>query len=344
MKALTLVAPRRVEVNELPDPPDPRAGEVLVRLRSVGICGSDMHYYSEGFCAGTDALYPSVLGHEPAGEVLAVGPGVESVRQGARVAVEPALRCGRCEPCLTGHLNLCEKCVFLGGVQAPGLLREYAVVPAQNVLPFPDGMSFPDASVVEPLAVMLHAVSLAKLRVGETVAVMGAGPIGLLGAAVARLAGAARVIVADRIPYRLALARKFGADEVVDITKNSVRDAVLDMTHGKGAHVVLDGAGKPDSIDASIRCLRLAGRLVIVGIPSEQKVGMDLWRAMNREATIIIQKRSNGNDHDAIDLLSRGLIATDSFVSHRFPMSQGDKAFETVAEYADGVVKAVVEF
>ncbi len=343
MKALALVAPRRVEVNEMPDPPDPGAGEVLVRLRSVGICGSDMHYYSEGLCAGTDALYPSVLGHEPSGEVLAVGPGVESVCTGTRVAVEPALRCGRCEPCLTGRLNLCEKCVFLGGVQAPGLLREYAVVPASNVVPFPDVMSFSDAAVVEPLAVMLHAISLAKLRMGETVAVMGAGPIGLLGVAVARLAGAARIIVADRIPYRLTLAKQFGADEAVDITKQSVRDAVLDLTHGKGAHVVLDGAGKPDSIDAGIRCLRLGGRLVIVGIPSEQKVGIDLWRAMNKEATIIVQKRSNGNDHDAIDLLSRGLIPTETFVSHRFPLERGDQAFETVAAYADGVVKAVVE-
>jgi L-iditol 2-dehydrogenase len=343
MKALTLVAPRRVELNEMPDPPEPKAGEILVRLRSVGICGSDMHYYSEGGCAGTDARYPSVLGHEPSGEVAAVGPGIEHLKPGARIAIEPAMRCGHCDACLSGHLNLCENCVFLGGVQAPGLMREYAVIPARNAIPIPDGMSFTHAAVVEPLAVLLHTIDLAKLRVGETVAIMGAGPIGCLGAAVSKLAGASRVIVADRIPHRLELARRFGADEVVDITKESMRDAVLDLTHGKGVHVVLDAAGKQESINTALHCLRFAGRLIIIGIPSQQEVGTDWWEAGHKEIVITTQKRSNGQDHDAIDLLQRGLVPADLLVTHRFPMATGGKAFETVAEYADGVLKAVVE-
>ena len=343
MKALELVAPHRVELKEISDPPEPRAGEVLVRVRAVGICGSDMHYYSEGLCQGSDAVYPSVLGHEPAGEIAAVGPGVEAVRPGTRVAIEPAIRCGCCEACLSGRLNLCENCVFMGGRQAPGLLREYAVMPARNVVPIPDELSFPAAAVVEPLAVLVHSAGLARLRIGETVAVMGAGPIGSLAVVVSKLAGASQVIVADRLPHRLALARKLGADETVDISKDSIADAVLDLTHGKGAHVVFDAAGKEDSINPAIQCLRFGGRLVVIGIPSQQKIPLDLWEALDKEIEIVMQKRSNNNDHEAIDILRRGLIPTDAFVTHRFPLETGHRAFATVAEYADGVMKAVVE-
>src|SRR5213593_3403430 len=179
MQSVQLVAPRQVELREMPDPPDPGPGEVTVRVRAVGICGSDMHYYLEGGCAGYPAMYPSVLGHEPAGEVAAVGPGVENLMPGARVAIEPAITCGRCEFCRAGRHNLCENVIFMGGLQAPGLLREWATIPAGNAVPIPNSVSYPAATVVEPLAVILHALELTRLEPGETVAVMGAGPIGL---------------------------------------------------------------------------------------------------------------------------------------------------------------------
>jgi L-iditol 2-dehydrogenase len=211
MQSAQLVAQRTIEVRDMPDPRDPGPGEVTVRVRAVGICGSDMHYYLEGGCAGYPAQYPSVLGHEPAGEVIAVGAGVEGLAEGARVAIEPAITCGRCEFCRGGRHNLCENVVFMGGVQEPGLLREYATIPVGNAVAIPAAMSYAAATVVEPLAVILHALELTHLEAGETVAVMGAGPIGLLAAAVARLAGAGKVIIADRIGPRLALAREMGA-------------------------------------------------------------------------------------------------------------------------------------
>jgi len=124
----------------MPDPPEPGPGEVTVRVRAVGICGSDMHYYLEGSCAGYPAKFPCVLGHEPAGEVAAVGAGVENLRTGARVAIEPALTCGRCEYCRAGRYNLCESVVFMGGVQTHGLLREWATIPAANAVPIPDAL------------------------------------------------------------------------------------------------------------------------------------------------------------------------------------------------------------
>ena len=222
-------------------------------------------------------------------------------------------------------------------------MREYAVVPAHNVLPLPKDISFADATVIEPLAVLLHSVELARFEMTETVLVMGAGPIGVLGVAVAKLAGASRIIVADRVEHRLKAALEMGADAAVHIDRESVRDAVMDLTGGLGVHVAFDAAGKPDSINTALSCLRFGGRLVIIGIPSEQFVGVDLWQAMHHEISIHVQKRSNANDHEALDMLRRGQIDTARFVSHRFPLERGNKAFETIAEYSDGVIKAVVE-
>ncbi len=343
MRSAQLVARERIEMREMPEPREPRATEVTVRVRAVGLCGTDLHFYSEGGCAGYPASYPCVLGHEPAGEIVAVGKGVEGLALGARVAVEPTITCGQCEFCLAGRHNLCERSVFMGGLQEPGLLREYATVPARNVVAIPDGMSFVAASVVEPLAVVLHTLELAPVAPGDTVAVMGAGPIGLLAAAVARLSGAGRVIVADRVAHRLRLALDLGADTIVDISRDSVVDAVLDLTGGRGAHLIVDAAGKPDSLNPALRSVRPGGRIVLIGIPSEAMVGLDLHAALGREVTLVAQKRSNRNDHAAIQLIESGKILVDKLVTHRFALEQADRAFQIAARYEDGIAKAVVE-
>ena len=171
-----------------------------------------------------------------------------------------------------------------------------------------------------PLAVLIHSVELARLQMSESVLVMGAGPIGVLGVAIAKIAGASRVIVADRVEHRLAAACEAGADAAVNIDREPVRDAVMDLTHGLGVHVAFDAAGKPDSINTALGCLRFGGRLVIIGIPSQQLVGVDLWKAMHQEVSIHVQKRSNANDHEALDMLARGQIDTSQFVTHRIPL------------------------
>ena len=307
----------------LPDPPDPGPGEVLVRLRASGVCGSDMHTFSEGAVAGTEADYPCVLGHEPSGEVVAVGRDVADLAPGARVAVEPFIVRAECEFTRTGRQN--------------------AVLPRRNLIQIPDGMSFGDAAFVEPLAVLLHSYELADLRMGEAVAVVGTGPIGLIAVALAKLAGASVIVAADRIEHRLDRARKLGADVAVNVDKDSPVDAVMDLT-GCGAHVVIDGAGKSESINNSLACLRPGGRLVIVGIPSESAIPVNLWTALDREARIHVQKRSNGNDHEALELLKRGQIRSQDIISHRFAIDQGQEAFEMMAAYREGVIKPLIEW
>ena len=340
MYALQLVAPSRLEMGTLPDPRAPGPDEVLVRLRASGVCGSDIHTFSEGSIAGLEAVYPSVLGHEPAGEVVESGPGVTDLSSGTRVAVEPFVVRSECEFTRSGRQNLALDNAFMGK-DFPGSLREYAVMPRRNLLKVSDSMSFADVAFIEPLAVVLHSFELADFRMGETVAVIGTGPIGLLAVAVARLSGASVVVAADKLEHRLRRASELGATVTVNVTRESPVDAVMDLT-GCGAHVVIDGAGKTDSINHSIACLRPGGRMVIVGIPSEPAIGVDFWTALEREARIHVQKRSNGNDHQALEMLERGVIDSGSIMSHRFALEHGQEAFETMADYRDEVIKPLI--
>ena len=343
MQALHLVAPRRMEVREIPDPRDPGPNEVAVRIRAVGVCGSDMHFYLEDGCAGAPAAYPQILGHEPAGEIVAVGADVADLKPGDRVAVEPAIVCGRCEQCRTGRRNLCDHAQFMGGIQFPGLLREYAVMPRENAIKVPPDMSFASAATIEPVAVLVHSMELADLQLGESVAVMGAGAIGLLALQMAKLAGASVVVVGDKVPHRLARAKALGADHVVDVSKDSIGDAAHDLTGGRGVHVVLDAAAKQESINASIQSLRPGGRIVLIGIPSAETIALELWPALQSEATLVVQHRSNGNDHAALELIEAGKIDPASILSHRFSLAEGHRAFETMSEYSDGVIKPLIE-
>jgi L-iditol 2-dehydrogenase len=321
-------------------PSDPAPGEVLVRLRAVGICGSDMHWYKEGGIGSTPAVYPQVLGHEPAGEIVAVGKGVEGVRIGQRVAVEPAIVCGHCEFCRSGHHNNCVTSIFMGSGAMPGLFREFAVMPERNVVPIPDGMSFVAATVIEPLSVILHILEMTDIHVGDTVAVMGAGPIGLLTASVARVAGAGRIFMADKVPHRLQMAREMGVDCAVETSK--LEQCVMDETRGRGVDIVFDAAAALETINLSIAVARLGGRVVLIGIPSEKDLNIDIHLAMSKELSIQTVKRSNQNAHGAIHLMEAGRIG-DQIVTHRLPLEQTPEAFAMLGAYANGVGKVVIE-
>jgi len=339
MNSIQLVSPRKLELRQMPMPPDPAPGEVLVRLRAVGICGSDMHWYKEGGIGAMLAAYPTVLGHEPAGEIVAVGKGVHGVRSGQRVALEPSITCGHCEFCLSGHHNNCIGSIFMGSPQMPGLFREFAVLPERNVAPIPDRMSFVAATLIEPLAVILHILELTDIHLGDTVAVMGAGPIGLLTASIARIAGASRIFIADKVLHRLNMARALGFD-AVEIGK--FQQAVMDGTAGRGVDIVFDAAAALETINMSIAIARLGGRMVLIGIPSEKDLNVDVHLAMAKELNIQTVKRSNHNAHGAIELLESGRI-DERIVTHRLPLEKTPEGFELLAEYAGEVGKVVIE-
>ena len=322
-------------------PSDPGSGEVLVKLRSVGICGSDMHWYLDGSIYGFPASYPLVLGHEPAGEVVAVGSGVSGLRPGNRISIEPTVSCGHCEYCARGQHNNCIRSQFMGSPQLPGLLREYAIVPAHNAEPVPDSFNYTQASLIEPVAVIMHMLELVQIHAGDTVAILGAGPIGLLAAAVARHCGAAQVLVADKLPHRIRMAQDLGATAAVPIAQ--FPELVGDKTRGRGVDLAIDAAGASETINTALAVARLGGTFVLIGIPNHVPVGVDLFSAMAKEIRIQPLKRSNHRSRAAIALLASGAIP-EAIVTHRVPIEQAPAAFQTLAEYRDGIGKLAIEF
>jgi L-iditol 2-dehydrogenase len=342
MRAVQLVAPRRLEPCEIAAPRDPGHGEVLVRIHAVGLCGSDMHWYAEGGIGAARAVYPMILGHEPAGEIVAAGPGVHDRKSGDRVAIEPTISCGRCEHCLRGAPNNCPQGIFQGGLQAPGFFREYAVAPAHNTDLVPGDMPFDRAALVEPVAVVVHVFELIQARAGDTVAVVGAGSIGLLCIALARRAGASRIFAADRVPHRLALARRMGADTTVLAPRESLLDAVMDETRGRGADVAIEAAGSAETVNAAIAATRPGGQVAIVGLTAEVSMRVDLMVAMLKELRIQTVKRSNHRGAAAVGLLASGAIP-DALVTHRLPLEKTPDAFEMLANYSDNAGKILLE-
>lgn len=342
MKSVDLVARGVLEVREQPMPPDPGPGEVLVRLRAIGVCGSDLHWYLDGGIGRHLARYPMVLGHEPVGEVVAVGSGVTTHCTGERVAIEPSVTCGHCEYCLNGRPNNCPSCIFMGSPESPGFFREYAVVPARNAEHFPDSLSWLEGTLIEPVAVLMHVMELAPIRVGDTVAVLGAGPIGLLAVTVARMAGATTVMAAEKVAHRLRMAGQCGAGVLIDASSQDIADSILQATGGRGADIVFDAAGTEETVNAGIRATRPGGRFVLIGIPSEKQLVLDIHTAMANEVGITTIKRSNHRGREAMALLAAGRIPTD-IITHCLPLERTPEAFQLLAGYRDNVGKLVIE-
>ncbi len=325
----------------MPLPADPGPDEVLVKLRSVGICGSDMHWYLDGSIYGFPATYPLVLGHEPAGEVVAVGERVSGLHPKDRVSIEPTVSCGHCEHCVSGQHNNCLQSQFMGSPQLPGLLREYATVPAHNLELVPENFSYTQASLIEPVAVIMHMLELVEIHAGDSVGILGAGPIGLLAAAVARHCGAAQVLMADKRPHRIKMAQELGATAAVPI--GQFGELVGDKTRGRGVDLAIDAAGAAETINAALAVTRLGGTFVLIGIPNQVPVGVDLFSAMTKEIRIQPLKRSNHRSKPAIALLASGAIP-EGIVTHRVAVEQAPAAFQTLAEYGDGIGKLTIEF
>jgi L-iditol 2-dehydrogenase len=343
MRSVPLVAPRRLELVQSPLPEGPRAGELLLQMRAVGLCGSDLHWWAEGRIHSTPARYPQILGHEPVGEVIAVGPGVQGFGEGDLVSVEPSLTCGHCEFCIAGRHNLCVHARFQGGPEAPGFLREYAVIPLHNADRVPAGLTVHQATLIEPLAVWVHVFELEPVRLGDTVAVLGAGSIGLLGIAMAKQAGAEMVLACDRVPHRIELAKRMGADEAVLVRGRDFRELVMDRTRGRGADVVYDAAGAPETIALGLQCVRPGGPFVLIGIPEPLEFAVDLHAALAKELRIQAIRRSNHKGAQAAALLASGRIPTD-LITHRLPLERAQEGFEILHSYADGVGKLIFDF
>jgi L-iditol 2-dehydrogenase len=321
---------------------DPGPGEVQVRVRAVGICGSDVHSYSEGAVGDTPCVYPMVLGHEPAGTVVKTGPGVTGWSPGDRAALEPAIYCYHCEFCRSGHHNVCANIRFLSNPGIPGFFREFVNLPAVNLLPIPPSLSLELATLAEPLAVAAHSMKFADVKPGETVAVYGAGPIGLLTLACLKVAGAGRIWAIEPVAHRREMARHMGADAALDPAEIDTSRQILADTGGRGVDCAIDCAAKEHTTNWAIQAARNAGRVVLTGIHSAALVPFEVSPMRRKELAILNVRRSNDEAHAALDLLIERASWFAPLVTHRVPRERIVDAFRLVENYSDGVGKLVV--
>lgn len=340
MKVLRLHKPYDLQFHDEPVP-DFGPDEVLIKVGSVGICASDVHYYREGRIGDQVVEKPIVLGHEFSGVVAAVGNGVSTLQEGARVAVEPSRPCRKCELCREGLTNICPNVQFFGTPPVDGALREYLAWPAELCIQVSHTVSLDEAAMIEPLAVGLYAVDLAEMAGGETVAVLGAGAIGLSVLQAARIVGAARIIVSDPIKERRDLALKLGADIAVDPTRADSTAEIVSQT-GMGVEVAFECAGMPDAVAQTAEIVRPKGRVVIVGIPEEDAYTFRASACRRKELSIQMVRRSRNTAERGVEMLERGLVDVRSYVTHHFPLERAGEAIELAWKKSDGVVRAVV--
>jgi L-iditol 2-dehydrogenase len=336
-----------LKLDDLPSPNAPRAREALVRIRSVGVCGSDLHMYQDARIGDTPISNPVCLGHEFSGVVESVGESAidamgNPLAVGARVAIDPAQHCGVCELCQKGHPNLCLNHRFVGVYPDDGALRELLVVPASSCFPVSDKCDFDEAALLEPLGIALHAVDLANIRVGDSVAILGAGPIGLLILQVAKLAGANPIFVTERLPWRLKLAHELGATQAIDFHSTDAVKVVTEATDGRGVDVAIEAAWSDSSVQQAADMARAGGRLVLVGIPGEDELKLKHSTIRRKGLTIRVARRMKHTYPRAIALQASGAIDLHKIISHRLPLERTADAYAMNTRYDDGVVKIMI--
>jgi L-iditol 2-dehydrogenase len=347
MLAVQLHGAKDLRVGRLPRPGLPGRGEALLRVRSTGICGSDLHFYLDARIGDTSIHSPLILGHEFSGVVEAVGPDAldgnfEPLKPGVRVAVDPAQPCGQCELCEHGHPNLCRQLAFCGSYPYGGSLCEWMHVPAHTCFPVSRKIDDEAAALLEPLGVAIHAVDFAKLKVSHSLAILGAGPIGLLILQVARLAGADPIFVTDRHPWRLKLAAKWGGIPIRCDREDAVQ-TIKRETHGRGVDAVIEAAWGEESVGQAAELARLGGRVVLVGIPRVDDLRLKHSTARRKGLTIALSRRMKHCYPRAIRLAGEDRVDLRGLVSHRFPLKQAAEAFKLNADYADEVVKIIIQ-
>jgi L-iditol 2-dehydrogenase len=312
--------------------PEARDGETLVRVTAVGLCGSDLHWFAEGAIGSTALTKPLVLGHEMAGVT----------EDGRRVAIDPAVSCQSCDLCLEGHPNLCETIRFAGHGEDDGGLREWLAWPERCLFPLPAALNDADGAMLEPLGVALHAVDLGHIRAGDRVGVFGCGPIGLLVLQAARVASAGRLFATDLpdLPHRLEAARRFGAT-VFAAEGGAEARSIRDALGGAGLDVALEVAGENAAVDAAVEAVRPGARVVLAGIPAEERTSFKAATARRKGLTLVLSRRMKHAYPRAIRLVESGLVDVRSPVSDRFPLERGAEAF-AVAARREGL-KVLVE-
>lgn len=337
MQALVLEEKNKLSLRDFPLEEWLGPRDVRIAVKTVGICGSDLHYYSHGAIGPFVVREPMILGHEASGEVLEVGSEVENLQPGDRVCMEPGIPDPHSRASRLGLYNLDPAVRFWATPPIHGCLRPEVVHPADYTFRLPDTVGYDEGAMVEPLAVGLHAVSKAGIRPGDTAVVIGAGPIGLVTALSALAGGAARVILSDVIEEKLTLGASLGPIQTVNATRENLASVVSKATGGWGADQVFECSGNPRATAAVFEPLCPGGTVVLVGMPTEA-VSMDIVAAQVKEARIETVFRYAHVYPRALALMGSGQLNVKPLLTHRFPFEKSIEAFDFAAQMpADGV-------
>ena len=342
MKALLLSDYKQLTVTDL-DTPYPQPNEVIVKVAACGICGSDVHGYDG---ASGRRIPPIVMGHEAAGTISELGADVSGFKIGDRVTFDSTVYCGECPFCRRGEVNLCDNRQIVGvscsEFKRSGAFAEYVAVPARILYRLPDALSFPEAALLEAVAVALHGVRVADIRGGESALVVGAGMIGLLLLQAAHVAGCSPIYVADIDSTRLVLAREMGASETLKLSGDSLSQAILERTGGGGVDVVFEAVGRAETVAAAIDCVRKGGTVALVGNIARD-VSLPLQRIVTRQIRLQGSCASAGEYPECIDLMARGAVNVDPFISAVAPLSEGPAWFDRLHRRETGLVKVILK-
>lgn len=333
--------PGVIQLTEL-DIPVPEEDEVLVRIRAVGLCGSDVHYYEHGKIGPYVVEKPIILGHEASGDVVALGSKVRNLQIGQRVAIEPGVTCGRCSYCKGGQYNLCPSVKFLATPPYDGAFCEYITIRSDFVFAIPDEMSYEEAALVEPFSVGIHAVRRGKLLPGESVVIMGMGPIGILTAVAAKAAGAKRIIGVDLESFRLEKALQMGATDVIHLKEENPEQAVRKLTDGMGADVAIETAGNGKALQSALASVKRGGRVVIVGLPPQAEAPLNIPYIVDNEIDIGGVFRYRNTYPPGIDILSKGQMKLDPIITDKMTLDEVPLAFEKAIREKKRTIKIVI--
>lgn len=344
MKAMMLTGIRQMEMKDLPEPVIVNPTDVKIKMSVVGICGSDIHYYTQGNIGSQKVEYPFTVGHEGAGIVIETGSAVKRVKPGDKIAIEPAMPCWKCDQCLAGRHHTCRNLRFLGCPgQAEGCMMEYIVMPEQSCFPLTGKLKPDHGSISEPMAIGVYAVKKGGSVKNMNIGILGFGPIGMSVMLAAMTKSPGKIFVTDKINERLSIAMKSGATNAFNILENNILEKVRE-NESPGLDIVFECCGQQEAMDQAVELLKPGGRIVVVGIPEFDRWSMDVEKTRRKEISIQFIRRQVDCVDTALELMNDGSIEIENMITHRFPFSKSKEAFDLVASYKDGVMKAMIDF
>lgn len=344
MKAMMLTGIRQMEMHDIPEPTLINSNDVKIKMAVMGICGSDIHYYTQGQIGTQKVEYPFTVGHEGAGVVVEVGKSVKRVKSGDQIAIDPAMPCRVCDQCLTGRHHTCRKLRFLGCPgQAEGCLTEYIIMPETSCFPLPGKLTPDHGSISEPLAIGVYGEKKSGGVKGLNIGIFGYGPIGMSVMLASKAQGVGKIYVTDLIDERLAIARIEGATITGNPMKENITGKIM-LKEPLGLDIAFECCGKQEAFDQAIELLKPGGKLIVIGIPEFDRWSMNVETTRRREISLQFIRRQVDCVEQALDMMNNGSITIENMVTHRFPFERTKEAFDIVADYRDGVMKAMIDF